>query len=153
MEHMRRHLIIGVVLGLAVVFFAGMIYAGTKVPESVKMETAGYEKHTKGIVEFSHKKHAAEYKATCGECHHDKDGKPLANLKDGDNVEKCIECHKKPGEKPKGKDAPKLSKKEELEYHAEALHENCQGCHKKFNKEKNTKTAPTTCTQCHPKKA
>jgi cytochrome c553 len=151
MEHMRRHLIMGVVLGLAVVFFAGMIYAGTKVPDVVKMDTAGYEKHTKGIVEFSHKKHIDDYKATCGECHHDKDGKPRADLKDGDNVEKCIDCHKKPGEKPKGKDAPKLSKKEELEYHAEALHENCRECHKKFNKEKNTKTAPTTCTQCHPK--
>ena len=29
----------------------------------------------------------------CGECHHDKDNKPLNNLKIGDDVQNCIECH------------------------------------------------------------
>ena len=50
--------------------------------------------------------------------------------------EKCITCHKIPAEAPKGKKAKKkLSKKEKIkEYHAEALHANCKGCHKKFNK-------------------
>ena len=149
---MRRHLIMGLVLGLAVVFFAGMIYAGTKIPDVVKVDTTGYEKLTKGVVDFNHKKHIEEDKIACGECHHDKDGKPLNDLKEGDTVQKCIECHKKPGEKPKGKDAPKLTDKEKLEYHAEALHENCVGCHRKYDRENKTKAAPTTCTKCHPKK-
>jgi len=39
----------------------------------------------------------------------------------------------------------------ELEYHAEALHENCKSCHKAFNKKYKPKKAPTTCTKCHPK--
>jgi NAD-dependent SIR2 family protein deacetylase len=40
-----------------------------------------------------------------------------------------------------------------LEWHAEAIHDNCKDCHKKFNKEnKPEKKAPTTCVQCHPKK-
>ena len=40
----------------------------------------------------------------------------------------------------------------ELEYHAEALHENCKGCHRQFNKKYKPKKAPTTCTKCHAKK-
>ncbi len=70
----------------------------------------------------------------------------------------CIECHKKPSERPKGKGAPKLSKKERLDYHAEAIHYNCKDCHKKFNrknkeeiKNNNKSKAPTSCKECHPK--
>ena len=82
-----------------------------------------------------------------------KDGKPLTELKDGDDVQKCIECHKTPGEAPKGKKAKKkLSKKEKIaQYHAEAVHANCRGCHKDFNKKYKPKKAPTTCAKCHPK--
>lgn len=132
------------------------LYAGTTVPDEIKMENKAYDAHKKGIVMFSHKKHAADYKAGCGDCHHDEKGKPLANLKEGDDVKGCIECHSKPGEKPKGKGKPKLTKQEELAYHAEAIHENCKGCHKDHNKEKGLKSndkgaAPVTCTKCHPK--
>ncbi len=154
-----RSLLISIVIGAAVIFFAAGIYAGTQAPEIIKMENKAYKEHTKGIVEFTHKKHVVDYaqkapdlyKDGCGACHHDDKGKPLTNLKDGDEVQSCFECHSKPGEKPKGKDAPKLSKQEELAYHAEAIHDNCRGCHKAFNKANNTKDAPTTCTKCHPK--
>ena len=146
-------------VGLAVLFISVSIYAGTTVPDVIKMSDKAYEKHKKGIVTFTHKKHIEEYtaahpeffKAGCGECHHDANGKPL-ELKAGDPVQKCIECHKIPGERPKGKDAPKLKKKERLQYHAEALHYNCKDCHKKFKKKTKSKNAPTTCTKCHPKK-
>ena len=72
-----------------------------------------------------------------------------------DDVQSCIECHKKP-EYIKGKKAKGLSKKQKREYHANAIHDNCKGCHKKFNKEKGLKSkdkgaAPTTCKSCHPK--
>jgi len=119
----------------------------------ITMKNPAYAKHKKGIVLFTHKKHIEDYKAGCGECHHDDKGKPLNHLKIGDNVQNCIECHKIPSEGPKGKDAPKLSKKERLAYHAEAIHYNCKDCHKKFNKKNKTKKAPTTCTKCHPKKS
>jgi hypothetical protein len=149
---------IGVITAAAVMFLAAGLYAAA-APDVIPMQTAGYEKHTKGIVQFTHKKHATDYKATCGDCHHDAQGKPLAALKDGDPVQKCVECHKIVGEIPKEAKAElkkqKLSKedmaKKEREYHAEALHENCQGCHKDFNKKNNSKAAPTTCTTCHPK--
>jgi len=147
---MKKTLWVVIVLGIAA-FASAALYAGTKAPDVIKMENKLYPKHEKGIVEFSHKKHVVEYKGACGDCHHDKDGKPLANLKDGDNVQNCAECHKKAGEKPKGKDAPKLTDKEVLEFHAEAIHKNCQGCHKEFNKKNNSTNAPTTCVKCHPK--
>ena len=166
---MNRKLIqISAVVGMAVLFLVAGIYAKT-IPDVIKLQDPAYKEHTKGVVEFHHGKHQTEYakaypdlyKNGCGECHHDENNKPLTDLKEGDEVKKCIECHKKLGEVPKDVKkewkAKKISKDEkkklELEYHAEALHENCRGCHKAFNKEfKPKKKAPTTCTKCHPKK-
>ena len=158
----KRHLLLVTIIGIAMLVAAAGIYAKA-VPEMIKLQDPAYEKHKKGVVDFSHKKHQTDYatqypeyyKNSCGECHHDKDNKPLSNLKEGDDVQKCIECHKIAAEAPKGKKAKKkLSKKEKIkDYHAEALHENCRVCHKKYNKKyKPKKKAPTTCTKCHPKK-
>jgi hypothetical protein len=129
-------------------FIVTGIHAGTEVEEEFFMNSP--YPHKKSLSLFTHKKHTTEYKIACGECHHDDKGEPL-ELKKGDNVQKCFECHKKPGEL-KGKKAKGLSKKEKREYHANAVHENCLGCHRKHNKEKQTKDAPTKCTACHPKK-
>lgn len=152
---------IAALVGLATVFIAAGIYAGTEVPDVITLKNSAYEKHTKGIVEFSHKKHVEEYKATCGDCHHDDKGQPLTDLKMGDNVDPCITCHKIPGTVPgelkKEWREAKMPKAEQekraLEYHAEALHQNCISCHKDFNKKNNTKAAPVTCTTCHPKQS
>ena len=157
-----------IIVGIAVLFATTGIHAGTEVPDVVKMENPAYKKHKKSIVMFSHKKHQDDYAADhpdlntkkCGDCHHDKDNKPLENLKAGDDVQNCIECHKKPGTTPgkikKKWKADKVSRKDQkkmkLEWHAEALHKNCIGCHKAFKKKTKKKSAPTTCKQCHPKK-
>ncbi|MBU8849401.1 MAG: cytochrome c family protein, partial [Desulfobacterales bacterium] len=111
-----------------------------------------YKVHKKGIVQFTHKKHAEEYLIACGRCHHDEKGQPL-DLGADDDAKGCIECHKET-EKPKGE---KLGKKEKImKYHFEALHANCIGCHKAYNKEKGDPKgkvpAPASCTNCHPKK-
>jgi len=149
----KRYLLIIAVVGIASMFLANAIYAGTAVDAVVKMENKAYEKHKKSIVMFSHEKHAKEYKAGCGECHHDAEGKPLSALKMGDEVQNCIACHKKPGRAPKAKKGEaKLPKKEKMAYHAEAIHLNCIACHKKANKASGTKAAPTSCAKCHPKK-
>jgi len=126
---------------------AAGIYAAT-APDVMTMD-APY-KHKKSLVNFTHKKHVDEHKITCGECHHDDQGKPLTDLKDGDPVKKCFDCHNTPGEL-KGKEAKGKSDKELRKYHANALHENCVDCHKKYNKEHDTKAAPQKCTECHPK--
>ncbi len=145
----RAILLKAMILSVAVIFTAGAIYAAATVSDVIKLDEKSYP-HKKGIIEFSHKKHSTDYKAGCGDCHHDSDNKPLNNLKDGDSVQKCVECHKKPGE-IKGKKAKGLSKQQKREYHANALHDNCKGCHKASNKKTGTKNAPTTCAKCHPK--
>jgi len=157
----KKRFLTTVIIGVAILFVSAGIYAKS-APDVIPLQDPAYEKHKKGVVKFEHKKHWDDYSkqypefypSQCGECHHDKDGKPLTELKDGDDVQKCIECHKTPAEAPKGKKAKKkLSKKEKIaEYHAEALHANCKGCHKKFNKKYKPKKAPTTCAKCHPKK-
>ncbi|MFH1991663.1 MAG: cytochrome c3 family protein [Pseudomonadota bacterium] len=163
----KRFLIIAMVVGLVMLFAAGGIYAGKDVKDEIPMQNNAYEKHTKSIHAFTHKKHATEFAQKnpdifpngCGACHHDKENKPLKNLKMGDDVQNCIECHKKPGY-VSGKDAKEkgLDEKQEREYHANALHENCQGCHKKYNDKKGLKSkdkgfAPTKskCKACHTK--
>ncbi len=155
---MKQQTVLTMVLTAITAFLlsTNIIYAKTEVPDVIKMENKAYENHKKAILSFGHKKHIDEYKVSCGECHHDDKGKPLDNLKMGDDVQNCIECHKIPGERPKGKGAPKLTKKERLQYHAEAIHYNCKACHKKINKEKGLKAkdkgaASVLCKQCHPK--
>ncbi len=155
----RKQLFLSLILvGIACALMAGGIQAGTKADEVITMKNPAYEKHTKGIVQFTHKKHAKEYGTTCGECHHDDKGQPL-DLKEGDDVQSCIDCHKIPSQVPKDVKkewkAKKIKKKEQnklkLDYHAEAIHMNCIQCHKKWNKENKSKAAPVSCTKCHPK--
>jgi hypothetical protein len=155
----KTPILVSCVIGVSILFLAAGIYAGTTVADVIPLQNPAYEKHTKGIVQFSHKKHYTEYGATCGECHHDDQGKPL-ELKEGDDVQNCIECHKIPGEVPKDLKkewkAKKVSKAEQkkikLQYHAEAIHMNCKDCHKAYNKKTKTKKAPVSCSKCHPKK-
>jgi hypothetical protein len=128
--------------------FATIIYAGTTFPLIVPMNESSYT-HNKKIVQFNHKKHVSAYKLKCGECHHDKSGIPVI-LKHGDNVDRCIKCHSKPGE-IKGKKAKGMSKTEKRRYHANALHDKCRGCHKALKKSNKSKNAPTSCRKCHKK--
>lgn len=118
----------------------------TEVADVVPMNNPIYDTHKKGIVEFTHKKHNIDYKISCGDCHHDDKGKPLADLKMGDPVQDCSVCHSKTGKPEKG-----LKGAEKRAYHMNAVHDNCVGCHKDYNKEKKTKAAPASCGKCHPK--
>ena len=83
--------------GIAVIFVATGLHAGTEVPDTITMDYNQYKKRSKKppkfkVLEFTHKKHNEDYKISCGSCHHDKHNKPL-DLKMGDNVQKCVECH------------------------------------------------------------
>jgi hypothetical protein len=161
----RRSLSLAVFfMGVVILFIAAGIYAGTEMPDVIKLEQKEYEKHTKPIVEFSHKKHSEEYAknhpeffdSPCGECHHDENNNALVNLKPGEDVKRCIECHKKP-EYVVGRAAKGLSDEQKREYHGNALHDNCRDCHRDYNKKNKLKSkdkgyAPTTCNSCHVKK-
>jgi hypothetical protein len=110
--------------------------------------TAAFSKHVRGIVLFTHKKHTAPapdgYGIACGECHHDKDGQPLA-LKEGDVVQGCMTCHTKTDKpkKPAGM-SPVDWNKMQLEYYYGAIHANCIDCHKAGE------AGPVKCNECHP---
>ena len=148
----RSLLLVLTVVACATLFGAAMLIAGTTVPDDIVFKpVAGKGKYQDRIVSFSHKKHSETYKIGCGDCHHDANNKPLTNLKAGDDVQKCTECHKLPGEAPK-KGKKKLKGKEARAYMANAFHDNCyRSCHRDYNKKNKTKAAPTSCTKCHKK--
>ncbi|WP_291465709.1 cytochrome c3 family protein [Desulfobacula sp.] len=82
---------------------------------------------------------------SCGDCHHDKNNKPL-DLKIGDNVQQCIECHTKLKKDKKNK--------KDIMVLENAMHGNCISCHKKINKKAGDKKglkgpAPASCGKCH----
>lgn len=162
----RKHILICASIVMATLFLAAGICVAA-APDVIKMDNKAYESHKKGIVEFHHLKHAETYateypdlyKDGCGVCHHDDQGKPLTDLTSESEVQSCIACHKIPGEVPKDlkkkwkTDKVKKAEKDKMarDYHAEAVHDNCRGCHKAFNKKYKPKKAPTSCTKCHPK--
>ncbi len=164
----KKELLLLAVAGLVCLFIVSAAYAAATVEDMIPMDNEAYEAHEKGIVQFSHKKHAEEYAGEypklyddkgCGACHHDDKGQPLSDLKMGDDVASCIKCHDKPGrpdrdvKKKWREEGIKGAEKDKLErqWHAEAIHQNCIGCHREFKKMTDKKTAPTSCAKCHPK--
>lgn len=157
----KRILLIIILFMTSFIFVFDDLYAETEVKDQIRMENQAYGEHEKSINVFTHKKHATEYAENnpdlytngCGECHHDVDGEPLKELKEGDDVQNCIECHDKPAYM-RGREARGLTKEQKLEYHANAIHYNCKGCHKLYNKKMDLKSkdkgaAPRRCKQCH----
>ena len=134
---MRKGILTGVFLGIVVLVFLsiGILHA-VDVPDEVKIYEPSIKDHKKGPVILSHKKHSAEYKAACTECHHEyKDGKNV--WKDTDPVKKCSACH------------DPEQKKDNVDKLQNAFHKNCQGCHKALK----DKEAPyKKCNDCHQKK-
>lgn len=146
----KKLLTLLLVAGMAVMFAATGLYAGTEVSDTFTMDYNQYKTRKKAppkakFVEFSHKKHNEEYKISCGDCHHDKDNKPL-DLKLGDDVQKCVECHTKLEKDKKNK--------KDIMVLENAMHGNCVDCHKDVNKKagdpKGMKgPAPASCAKCH----
>jgi hypothetical protein len=144
-----------------VVLISSAAFAGQTVKEILRLENTAYSEHKDTIVIFNHQKHQKDhyikypefFASPCGECHHDKENKKLVNLKEGDEVQNFIECHKKPYYL-KGKDSRGLIKKQRRENHGNAMHDTCKGSHKKYNKPRNLRPkdkgyAPNTCITCH----
>lgn len=158
---------------LAVLLAAGLVALGatglnadTGADDIIAMD-ADYP-HKKPIVMFTHTLHATDYAKKypklfengCGACHHDDSGAPLTDLTMDDDVYSCFDCHDKPGRPDKATKKKwrkeKLSRSEkaalELEFHAEALHDNCIPCHRAYKKKTKSRAAPTSCNKCHDKK-
>ena len=137
MKHKGR-VLLGLILGVAVLAAFTLAYAATKAPDKdISIESKDvFKTPKKGPVTFSHAKHKA---APCTTCHHDfKDGQNV--WKEGQEVKKCAACHQ-------------LEAKDKMVGLEKAYHDRCQGCHKKVKKEKKDTKAPTVCNKCHQKKA
>ena len=140
--HMNRK-----VLRLLMVVFVGLLFVtvgvltAADVPDKVTIENKGYKADKKGPVNLNHKKHSADYKVACDNCHHEyKDGKNV--WKEGDPVKKCSACH------------DPLAKKDKADKLQIAYHKNCKDCHKALVTEGKSKTAPfKKCNDCHEKKS
>ena len=134
-------------LSLLIVVFTGLLFLGVgvliaaDVPDEIMIENQGYKKDKKGPVKFHHKKHHADYKVACTDCHHHYEkGKNV--WKEGDPVKKCSECHNP------------LKKQGKVKKLQNAYHKNCKTCHKKLVKAGESDKAPfKKCNQCHAKKA
>lgn len=150
----KRLLILCIAACAATVFMAAGLYAAANnCPDTVTMKNENaFKQHRMGIVDFTHKKHAEEYGAGCGDCHHDENGKPLTDLSCEDEVQSCYECHSKQGRPSVDRSLPPEERaKAELDWYYGAIHKNCKDCHMKYNQENQTQAAPVSCTQCHPR--
>ena len=105
----------------------------------ILLNNQGYNKKRKGPVEFTHKKHAYDYRLLCWDCHHE--------YKDGQNIwvpwgetKECSQCHD-----PKKNEPNKIMLQK-------AFHYQCKGCHEKFAKIGKKAGGYDKCGSCHMKK-
>jgi hypothetical protein len=129
-------LVLAGVFGMVFLGAGAVMAQSVEPPEEVVINHEGYTADKKGPVKLSHKKHAEEYGAECVDCHHViKDGKNV--WKEGDPVQKCVDCHDL-------NESQGNAKKLQL-----AFHKNCKDCHKEAFKE-GKKNAPfRKCNDCH----
>ena len=141
-------------LGLAI----GTAVAQQTVPEVIDFEGAAdgggsrniYGSVYTGSVKFKHSKHVEDYGAVCGDCHHDSDFEPIESH-DPDETYACSECHEEEG-LVRGTIAENDASDDDLLAHrANALHVQCIGCHKRYNKLNQVIRMPESCIACHAK--
>jgi hypothetical protein len=111
-------------------------FSGSEMPVEMMIDNQGYKSDKKGPVPFNHQAHSEDYGLSCDECHHVyESGKNV--WEEGDEVQKCKECHD-----------PKESKGDVKKLQL-AFHRNCKDCHK----ESGSDDAPyRKCYACHQKK-
>ncbi len=115
---------------VAAVTFWALVLGATLALAHHGPEVINLDKFKKAMapVKFEHHKHQDRVNMDCLVCHH--------MAKAGDTAPKpCSECHQaKAGDAPSYKDA---------------LHKNCQGCHKE--QKAAGKNPPLKCNECHVK--
>ncbi|EPR44737.1 Cytochrome c, class III, conserved region [Desulfovibrio sp. X2] len=133
---MRKHIIVGLAVA-ALLALALPSMAAPKAPADELVAPPAGATLTQGQVMFSHKTGHASY--DCKTCHHTWDGK-------GEPT-KCSSagCHTDMKSKKGGGSFYAA-------FHAPQSKNSCLGCHREAKKAGKAK-APTSCTQCHPKKS
>ena len=138
---MKGKKVVGVVI-LSIFLMLGFLQIGLiagedEPPDEITINNEGYKFKRRGPVQFDHASHSEDFEIACNECHHDyEDGKNV--WKEGDPVNKCIDCHD-PNENDGKVKNLRLS-----------FHRNCVTCHKNMAIEGITEDAPfKTCSGCH----
>ena len=108
-------------------------------PEEITLESCG---DTQASVTFPHKAHFENVE--CTTCHHSQEGLTLEAAQGGMAVETCSSCHVEPEEESTPNCAERGRTKN-------PFHIRCVGCHRESTAEDETLSAPTKCTECHPK--
>jgi sRNA-binding protein len=131
---MRRitHLVILAAFGFA--WTGAYVYAQATPPQTVVLTGAPM-----GGVKLEHAKHAAEYGASCTDCHH----ASKAEMPASSPTQKCTDCH------TKEVTAPMKTKLQAAFHDPVAKTGTCLNCHTKAVAD--GKTAPTRCPDCHKK--
>jgi hypothetical protein len=101
-----------------------------------------------GPVKFTHSKHVDEYGAVCGDCHHDSDAEPI-NSYDPDAMYACIECHDEEGLLHGPVAENEVSDSDRIAHRANAIHQQCIGCHRQYNELNDVVRVPESCRTCH----
>ncbi len=140
--------------------FLGLVFgaavAQQNVPEVIEFDGATDEGGSgdifrsiySGPVKFTHLKHVEEYGAVCGDCHHDSDAEPIASF-DPDATYACGECHDEEGLIRGPIAENEVSESDRIAYRANALHQQCIGCHRQYNELNNVVRIPESCITCH----
>jgi hypothetical protein len=105
--------------------------------ENITIDNKGYKKDRKGPSQFTHVKHAREYKISCWACHHEYDENKKITWSPWGETKKCSECH------------DPIIKKGNMPLLQAAYHKNCKGCHKERKIFKDDNLAYRKCTYCH----
>ena len=140
-------------VGILILPAVTALYAQTQFPDEIIMDYNPYVQRRYTPPEHEvfvclHGTHNTDYKISCGECHHDKDGNFLKDLKIGDDVKQCVECHTELNKTAKNEKSIMLLEN--------AIHGQCKVCHKKINieagdPEGTSGPAPVFCKECHVK--
>ncbi len=129
-----------------VMLFTTTLLVIADVPEQdvLMLNSSLFQEHRMPVVAFPHTFHYDDLGLDCTECHHlYKGGK---NVWDEDQpVKKCQECHTDATTKNELR-LPIPKQKLNLKL---AFHNNCIGCHRKYNHENHVHTAPIRCQDCH----
>jgi len=138
---MKKSLMISLmVAALVCVFALPAVIAGNAPADTMVLKAPEGVKMTKAAVDFTHKKHAEDYKIDCMVCHHKAESKDAIT---GCSVEGCHT------------DASKAAKKDPKGFyqawHSKKAPASCLGCHK-AEKKAGKKDIPVSCKSCHPKK-
>ena len=144
------------IAAILLIMTAAHLFAAGTIRSTIEFDGADETSHDlsafgsayQGPVSFSHGKHAADYKVTCGQCHHDDSGEPLADLTPGEEISRCTDCHDQAG-LLRGKALADASEEDILPHYPNAMHKLCIGCHKEQNNRTHSMNAPEACRGCH----